>query len=229
MKKNNLPNLNNSKILKHACSTPLTNILINLELAHACLTNSKVKLNYKYYLEQASLAAQYLKSVLDTVDNQPGKIENFLLKQAIQEVVALSQRKRERIYLISYLKLKNKVMIKGNKFYFQEALICLLNNAFEAYQKNARNKAVILSAKQDQKKVEINITDGGQGINWLKQKLIPFFSLSDKKNHRGIGLDFAKQTIETHFHGKLKIFSKKGKGTRVKIIFNLASTDNQNP
>jgi len=215
----------NSQILKHALATPVTTILLNLELALACEPGDLVfKSNFSHYLNRAFLSAKYLKSILKESGNQKASFyQSFFLKQAINEVSIIAKKSSCTSQLINYLSIDDQLLIKGSKIYFQEAMICLLNNAFESYQDNVANKLVVLSARKKDKEVEINITDAGQGMNWLRQKMAVIPGVSMKKKHQGLGLAFAKKLITQKMTGKFYINSKANKGTRIRLLLPLVS------
>lgn len=63
----------------------------------------------------------------------------------------------------------------------------------------------------------IRIVDNGGGIEkkYLKKVIEPLFTT--KREGTGLGLAICKSIVEL-YNGDIKIFSKKGKGTLVKII-----------
>jgi sensor histidine kinase regulating citrate/malate metabolism len=83
------------------------------------------------------------------------------------------------------LKQSNNINLNGNKLLFQEVINCLLNNAVEAYRAKNINKIVLIKTQIKNQNLQIAITDGGNGMNWLEQKLIgkKFYSLKD--DHQG--------------------------------------------
>jgi signal transduction histidine kinase len=209
-------------LLRHSIATPLSTILINLELALACVEQEKppAKINFNHHLKLALKASQYLKQLIN--QDQKSK-QKFLVKTSILEISQIPQRINSN-QLINYINISDKLKIAGNKLFFQESLICLINNAFESYKQKSFNRIVILKAFNDQKNLWINIVDGGCGMNWLSQKLATVDKISFKKNHTGIGLAFAKKTIEKKFAGQLLIKSKKNSGTTISLKIPLLNT-----
>ncbi|NOX33239.1 MAG: HAMP domain-containing protein [Deltaproteobacteria bacterium] len=72
----------------------------------------------------------------------------------------------------------------------------------------------------------VSITDQGCGINndQMERILDPFVSFRD--NGIGLGLSIVSQIVKSH-KGQIKIRSKKGKGTRFKLLFPLVSKENK--
>ena len=91
----------------------------------------------------------------------------------------------------------------------------LMSNAIK-YSK-ATGK-VVLSAKEDDKHIEVSVTDEGYGISVEDQAKIfdKFFRSNDeeirKKTGHGLGLSLASQIVQMH-HGELSLKSEVGRGS----------------
>lgn len=204
-------------VLKHGIANPISSILINTNLALEEIQNHPDKI--KNYLEQIQLTAKYIQNLLKRENiNQKNK---FLIETAIKEILIInSGYKRNLIY--SYQNnLPDGIQIKGNKILFQELLICLLNNADEAYQ-TEKNKTVLVITKKTNNKILISITDGGTGMNWIEKKMALKKSFSMKENHSGHGLYLVKKIIEEEFMGKIEIITQKNIGTTVQCYLPLS-------
>lgn len=201
-------------IIKHSLATPLTNILFNSEIA---IENIKSKNSYcpQNELNSVITNAKYIKSLLYLTEKQQKYI--FSPQKALFELIKMNNQTKLKQSLVSRVSLPIKKFINGNKLLFQETLVCLLNNAFESYQQNTKNKLVFLSAIEKDNNCLISVVDGGKGMNWLEKNLASLPFNSNKNKHSGLGLFFAKQTIEKDFHGKLSIKSKKNKGTTIEV------------
>lgn len=216
-----------SKILQHSFSTPITNILLNAELASKTGAFSSTKPNYFYHLDQILLSARYLSSILKLADDDRKIMqEQFSPKKAVQEIIIIAKKPNESTNLISHFNIPDSVMIYGNKFYFQEAIICILNNAFESYHQNFHNKPIIMVVSYENKSIAINISDGGRGMSWIEKQKVFLTHYSHKNNHLGVGLKFAKNIFCKNFHGSLKIISEKNKGTTIQILIPIIQDHN---
>jgi signal transduction histidine kinase len=92
----------------------------------------------------------------------------------------------------------------------KQALINIFQNAIDAMEPNGK---LIISLKNDEQSLVIEIDDNGSGIDEgdLPYVFNPFFT---KKNHgTGLGLTQVKKIIDQH-NGEIEILSKKGEGTR---------------
>jgi phosphoglycerate-specific signal transduction histidine kinase len=201
------------KIIRHATATPITNILLNLGLLNRCDQLKKFPVNYQLYLNRALLAAQYLKTIMQQSQLNLASVNSFLIKATILELIAICKNPNRQGRLISFINIDAQLSLSGNKLYFQEALICLLNNAFEAYKGNEPNQLVILYISKFKNNLQIKICDSGQGFLSLMDS--GSVKLQDSRIVKGTGLNFVKQVMEKHFQGKIKITSKAKKGTTV--------------
>jgi sensor histidine kinase regulating citrate/malate metabolism len=192
---------------KHAASSPLSNILLNSQLALSKQENKEQS------LKSILLSAHYIKNLLDSSveTNQ----ELFLINDALVEIILLNQCFHQEVAYSKKLSQSAHIRLNANKLLFQEVINCLLNNAVEAYQLNKLNKIVLVKTQIKNKNLEITITDGGGGLTWFQQQLVgkKFYSLKD--NHQGVGLFYAKKIIKNKFSGKIKFLSKKNQGSTV--------------
>ncbi len=212
------------KVLKHAANTPITNLLINLELLSKDKQFHKLSPNSLYYLEKAILSTNYLKDIMMQCDIPQSNNLSFLIKDSLFEVINICKRPETEAQLIPYIQLNKNDSLTGSKLYFQEAIICLLNNAFQAYTKNYANKLVAIFASKKESYLEIKIVDGATG----------FLQLNDSDKDREIGdeilantrtgLKFVKKVITQHFGGKLLIQSRLKKGSTIQCLIPISGT-----
>lgn len=103
---------------------------------------------------------------------------------------------------------KEPIIISGDKSLIRQALMNLLQNAFEATHRGE----IKVSASKEKNSVVIKIADSGMGIAQDKLSRIfdPFFSTKEKG--LGIGLYLVKKIIEAH-HGQIEAQSEPGQGT----------------
>ncbi|MCB9812912.1 MAG: HAMP domain-containing histidine kinase [Pseudomonadales bacterium] len=222
--KNQIPkySLVKSKIFFHACSTPLTILLSNLEFALD--DESNVHIKQKSSLE----AAKKLAKIINSVSGDVNKNERFCVMDSINEVFCLWNPRINNCNIDCKYFSDNEIYLIGNKLYFQEALSCILNNAFQAY-KNKLHKPINLIVRKEDNNLKIDFVDFACGMNLITQKLALIDGLSFRKNGQGIGLHFVKKTIEEIFSGKMSIQSSPGFGTHITWIIPLTKPYNQNP
>jgi len=203
-------------VIAHSFSTPITNILLNTEIVVNNLPTEAKKLS-NIYLQRILINAQYLNSALQL--NNVLTPTFFSPKDALQELLKLNQDTKLKQQIISRLSIPNHFKLKGNKLFFQEMVVCLLNNAYESYPKQKYYKPIFLIFNLQKKFCTLSVIDGGRGMTWLRIKLSISQFYSTKKKHSGLGLYFVKRTIEQEFNGQLKLQSRLGQGTTVSLQF----------
>jgi len=97
-----------------------------------------------------------------------------------------------------------------------QALSCILENAAEAQEQSTH--PVMVSVWSDSKRVYMDVTDRGTGIDRrVRRRLFsPFFTT--KPGHHGIGLYFAQLVVERN-EGTMEIGPSETGGTRVLLAF----------
>lgn len=201
-----------SPVMVHAFSSPLNVVLSNIELALQSQTGTKKKL-----LKQAYLGAKRL----DTLIKNTNKTNNcpINIKNSLSKIVAFVKIKYN-IKVFSHYSHRN-ITLKGNVFLFEEAILCLLNNAAEAYSKSLKNKVIVVYSVIQNENIKIVVEDFGFGMNYLAAKVATLKGISYKKNGMGIGIPFARTIIEHHLKGHLEIVSSTNHGTRIIILLPL--------
>ncbi|OGJ37815.1 MAG: hypothetical protein A2383_01870 [Candidatus Pacebacteria bacterium RIFOXYB1_FULL_39_46] len=202
-------------VIRHSFSTPITNILLNTQIAVQALPVEARALS-DIYLQRVLLNANYLSSALQTATSTHSW---FSPKQALKELLTLNDDTKLKQHLISRLPVTDNFKLSGNKLFFQEMVACLLNNAYESYAPEKINKPIFLSFSLKNKVGVLSVADGGQGMNWLKQKMSINQFYSSKQNHSGLGLYFVKKTLEQDFGGKFLLSSRPQKGTVITLSF----------
>lgn len=109
-----------------------------------------------------------------------------------------------------------QLILNADKTMVEQLLINLLKNAHEACSGLSEEK-IEVKAEMVGDKVEITVSDNGQGISpeAIDKIFIPFYST--KANGSGIGLSLCRQIIARH-KGKISVQSDKS-GTRFRIEF----------
>ena len=99
-------------------------------------------------------------------------------------------------------------------------ILNLINNAFYAVSEKSKQNisgyepTVIVSTKKLNDKIEIKVSDNGNGIpESIKEKIFqPFFTTKPTGSGTGLGLSLSYDIIKAH-GGELKVETKEGEGT----------------
>lgn len=212
------------QVVQHSCATPISNILLNLKLLGESLSiNTAKKNNDYYYFSCAYLSAQYLKEIMQTSSTNQIKKQRFNLLTAINEIINIAQVPERPCQLLKFIKIDKNQHLIGSKIHFQESIICLINNAFQAYESNAENKLVILFVKKVEDIIEIKIVDGGVGFEQVENCTNQLNDCSNKYESikMGTGLKFVHNALKKHFNADITFCSYPNKGSTVTCQFPL--------
>ncbi len=103
---------------------------------------------------------------------------------------------------------KKELRVRGEQVRFRQLMANLISNAIDAYYepRNLEEKRdVVIEVKRDTHNITITVDDWGRGIpKAARDKLFePFYST--KQTGMGMGLYIARQIVEEHFLGEIKI------------------------
>ena len=126
------------------------------------------------------------------------------------------------IFKINNVDLINKVTddeiyINGDYDRLKQVFINLIKNGIESF--DGKNGKLEIKSKENNKEVIISIIDNGCGMDEEVFKNINKMFYTTKKNGKGIGLPLSNEIIKLH-NGRINLYSKKGEGTTVEIVFN---------
>jgi PAS domain S-box-containing protein len=169
------------------------------------------------YIQESITSAE--KIIVETLDE--AKKEN----EALDEMINMKELFDEISRLVTIpsncrFKINCKIIqIPGKKIKLLQVLMNLLTNAIKYNDKSSGR--ISLACTESVKNYSFTITDNGKGIP--PEKLETVFELFEKNpdesvNSHGVGLSTVKSIIESR-GGKINIFSKEGKGTRVKFTW----------
>ncbi len=214
MSKTNLLALNSSRVFRHACQTPLTTLINAADVASK---NNMIDQDQSTYLNLAKTAAKRL-TELFTYLEKPQSTTVFKIIDAIYEAASLISPRQADLRIVFNQKLRSKSpKLKGNRLYFTESLVCLLNNAHEATINSRLVPLILLTVNlRGKNHIQLDIIDTGPGMGVLSPTHIIWRKASSKHQGSGIGLWFAHQTLTQLFGGKI-ITTSTSHGTRVSI------------
>lgn len=203
--------LRNNYVFQHACKTPLTTLKCSIDLIKEGSANLDTEV-----LESADSAILRLTELINSVTSQNLQESKFKVSTAIHEVIILLKNKKQTSIKLTTARIDN-LYLSGRKIYFQEMLVCMMNNAIEAYDTETEPHIdVMVQRKRNQ--LHIHVVDFASGMSLVAQKMACMQGLSYKESGMGLGLYFVKRTVEEEFLGKLDIQSKLGMGTHVHVV-----------
>ena len=161
-----------------------------------------------------------------TIDILSGERQSYLLSALIESIVSekrISYRNMPHISIESDLGHKAYGLFSCvNLNEFKRVLSNLINNSVEALGSNSGHILISLDSLNS-KSLKISIIDNAHGIpaNIIQTVFQEGVSIG-KENGSGLGLYYAKKTIET-WGGQLSIKSQQGLGTQIDLILEKAT------
>lgn len=218
----------------HEIKTPLTLISNYIERAYNNIKNQyNNRNNNEQVIKDLDIArnnvSRIQRDVLNYLDSE--KIERGYQIYQHDQIINFSKILSQKIKLfqqgitnknlhLSY-DIKDNLFIKIDTFAIERIMNNLLDNAIKYTKENG---SIIISLKNNNKKIEFIIEDTGVGIDKKDIEYIfqPFTQLSKKKNQlqgMGLGLSIVKDICD-NINAKIKVAGKLNRGSKFKIIFN---------
>ena len=197
--------------LTHELKSPLTAIQASAELLKEDLPLN----DQQQFAGHIHAQSQRLKTLIDRMllltrlekSKHQIEIQEFNLSKLIQQVLDqhASQIQAKKIQCL--LDIEADCMIQADRFWLQQTLANLLDNALDFSTESA--KILIQLRHQSQQKIQLQIFNEGEWIPEyaLSQIFDTYFSLPrpiTQQRSSGIGLSIVKQVIEQH-HGQIEI------------------------
>ena len=205
----------------HELKTPLTSIRGFVEtLRNGAIEDEEVA---GHFLEIIDIEAERLYVLINDIlqlseieSGKPdGNIENYNLKQIIEETVQILKSKAEKHGISIDINAPDNLLVMANKDRIKQLLINLIDNGIK-YNKAGGN--VSISAYLSEGKLVIKVTDTGIGIpEQHLPRIFERFYRVDKGRSRsmggtGLGLAIVKHIINL-YNGNIKVNSTLGAGT----------------
>ena len=202
-------------VVAHELNTPLANILVTAE--YLAERVKKYRNELEVIKNEVKNATSIIRDVLSFSRMEIKEKKRVNLGEVIEEAI----EKVKRMGIADDVIIDNRVNdleIKGDRQRLLGCFVNIIKNAVMAKDENKNNHFVIIDAVENKNAVDIIIRDNGTGMSEDIQKnaLKPFFTTRPLGEGTGLGLFIANWIAEEH-GGGIKIKSKKGGGTEVKV------------
>ncbi len=189
--------------ITHEISNPLSIIIGRItQLLRIELTADKKAEVEKGLLQIKSNAERIgtiIESVREYIYRNNEQTEDFIsLEEMINNVlVFIGQRLKNHGVELRFKDIE-QVYVSGHKGQFEQALLNLITNSFDAID-NQKEKWIEISATKSEDKVQIVVRDSGHGIaEEVRSKMLEPFYTTKKNKGSGLGLAFVKGIAEKH-------------------------------
>ena len=138
------------------------------------------------------------------------------LNELLEEVIGLARSYSDGRGIELRLAATTDVVVEVDREKIKQVLLNLVKNGIEATPPGGK---VVVSTRVQEKLVEVDVTDTGEGIpEAIKKRIfLPFFTT--KEQGTGLGLSISKRIIEDHPGCSFQLISEEGKGTVATIGF----------
>jgi two-component system phosphate regulon sensor histidine kinase PhoR len=145
------------------------------------------------------------------------KQENLSVPDLIEDVMGLVKESAEKKKIsLSYAKLTPPPFVLGDRYYLEQILINLLDNAIKYGRE--RGKIIISTTERNREEVEISVQDDGMGIprEDLPRIFERFYRVDKGRSQElggtGLGLSIVKHIVQAH-GGRVWVESRLGEGS----------------
>ncbi|MCK5211193.1 HAMP domain-containing histidine kinase [Candidatus Parcubacteria bacterium] len=159
-------------------------------------------------------------------ETKDGKKEKFNLSKLLNELIESYEIITSEKNIKIDHEIAKHINFFGNEKAIEEMITNLVSNSVK-YMKEANDKKISLSLKQDQDSIRLIVADNGIGID---EQDIPklfqrFYRVGDKEQGKqkgtGLGLAICKEIVQKH-NGNIKVESERNKGTKFIITMPIA-------
>lgn len=209
--------------IAHELKTPIATLKGGIELT---LSKDRSNTEYKRTLEETLIdtdrISKLVSNLLDLawVGMSQNTLNNkqFNLSEVTNDLAQIALKLGLQKNIVVNIDIDKNIKIYGDESKISRAILNLIDNAIKY---TSSNKNVLISLKQLKRTIILTIRDEGVGISKsdLEHVFERFYrgSKTAKTLGSGLGLAIAEGIIKTH-SGDIKIESKIGKGTIVKVI-----------
>ncbi|HSW53580.1 MAG TPA: HAMP domain-containing sensor histidine kinase [Ignavibacteriaceae bacterium] len=207
-----------AKETAHQFGTPISSLMGWLEM---------LKINYKEpdkvldVTEEISNDVEKLNKItyrFSKIGAKPELAKKNVIEE-MKQVVAYFERRLPQTGKTVELKIigDESACAEINSELFEWVIENLIKNALDAIE--GTSGKIEISVKEFKKRVEVEVTDSGKGIEMKRRKDVFRPGYSTKKRGWGLGLSLSKRIIEGYHGGKIFVKSSMpGEGTTFKII-----------
>ena len=207
-----------AKETAHQFGTPISSLMGWLEM---------LKINYKEpdkvldVTEEISNDVEKLNKItyrFSKIGAKPELIKKNVIEE-MKQVVAYFERRLPQTGKTVELKIigDESACAEINSELFEWVIENLIKNALDAIE--GTSGKIEIAVKEVKKRVEVEVTDSGKGIEMKRRKDVFRPGYSTKKRGWGLGLSLSKRIIEGYHGGKIFVKSSMpGEGTTFKII-----------
>jgi two-component system nitrogen regulation sensor histidine kinase NtrY len=214
-----------AKQVAHEIKNPLTPLKLGVQLLEKSWKEKDPNFEKKFerfnksFVEQIDSLATIASEFSNFAKMPDTKLQRLKLLPVVQQASdVFITNKNVDIYIVDQTTVE--VFIMGDKDQLLRTFNNLLKNAIEA-SSSSKDCMIYIKLRNDQKKVWIELSDNGSGIDYYLQDKIFAPNFTTKSSGTGLGLAFVKQAVE-NAGGTVEFKSIIDQGTTFFLSFSLA-------
>lgn len=205
--------------VSHDLRSPMASVQGLIHLSKKENTNGRIN----DYLSKMSMTLEkqnrFIQKIIQTKKNQISSVRqeatNFpeLVEQSIQQLMYMQEASG-----ISFSKDIDVEMIKTDELLLEAVINNLIGNSIQYHDRSKPTKFIAIKARNKDKRLVIEISDNGIGIDAHDQQFVfnKFYSSKGARKTSGLGLSIVKDNVEK-LQGTIELISQKGIGTSFTI------------
>jgi signal transduction histidine kinase len=204
-----------SSAVAHSLRNPLATIRSSAELALEFDSGPAHK-NINDIIGQVDRMSKWVRELLQSLRPLNDEPEPVNLVAALHDSLMAFEHQIAKAGVHVVFEPKETPMVLSQQVQLTQILNSLLANAVEAMERGGT--LTITLEPTDAKGIGVVVSDTGKGMNEEQRSMAfrPFFTT--KQGGLGVGLVLVKRIME-RFGGSVKLYSREGEGTRVRLSF----------
>jgi len=174
-------------------------------------------INKQKLIHELELISNYSQHLSKTISDfrsffkSDKELSDVNLKELIDKTIEIINPTLKEYNIILDLCSETDIYFKTYKNEIQQALLCIIQNAYDAIiENNILDGKVIITTNKINKYINIKVSDNAGGISEsvIEKVFDSYFTTKKKQGGTGIGLYISKIIIESHCEGKLKVYNQ---------------------
>jgi len=207
----------------HALNNPLTAVLGFAELIAETTTEARVREDATTIVREATRMRDTVQSLLDLWRPATVIDEAVDLTGLVRELSrACEEKLRDRgVRLVLEAAEESAAVVRGSRDRLRQVLEHLLNNAAQAISAtasglDAKGHAIRLTVRQDEREVQVIVSDTGVGFAEAARVFDPFYTTQHVEQGAGLGLRICYGIVREH-GGEMSAFNLHPRGAAVVV------------
>jgi signal transduction histidine kinase len=200
--------------IAHEINSPLAAIRLNAEILQQLIQKEP------FLKQRAGIMTENLIKMVDKIGQIISSMLNFArstdsdafvrikVSRLFEDILIICQEKLKQKGIQLQMDIANDLELDCRPSEISQVILNLMKNSIDAVEA-LPERWIQISARKDQDRIFIEVTDSGHGISQaVREKIFePFFSTKPMGQGTGLGLGISKRLIEAH-HGNLRLDDK---------------------